>query len=154
MSRIDLTSSPSSSSETFMDILVNMGSVRPPQTTVVKMMTDNVVHVYRSLFSPGMFRDKANAMAPRRPANQITTCIFPGIALDRKLFASKEHGKVLKKRATKQTVITIMLKPKFHPLNLPVKNPIPMYRNTKNSESTASDLKMLWAVTCEVGERL
>ena len=148
------TSSPSSSSETFIPIFVSIGSVNPPQTTVVKIMTDRVVQVYKSRFSPGIFSDRAKAMAPLSPANHITTCILPEMALDRKLFASKAQGKVLKKRATKQQAMTKTLKPKFQPLKRPVKNPIPMYRKTKNSDKTASDLNILCAVTWEVGDKL
>lgn len=143
-----ITSSPlSQSSSTFMPIRVSMGSVKPPQTTVVKMMMERVVQVYKSLFSPGMFSDSAKAIAPRRPANHITICILPDMGVRRKVFAKKENGNVLKNLAIKQNAIAITLKPKFHPLNLPVKKPIPIYKNTKNSDSTASDLKMLCAVT-------
>lgn len=52
------------------------GSVSPPQPMVVKITTMRVVEAYTSLLAPGMPVDSANAMAPRSPANHITTCML------------------------------------------------------------------------------
>jgi hypothetical protein len=64
------------------------------------------------------------------------------------------RGKVLNSRAKRQKSVQRMKKGTWISRYLPVKRPMPMYRKTKYSASTAKDLNMLCAVICEVGERL
>lgn len=97
----------------------------------------------------------AKQMAPRMPANHMTTCILGDICRPlRKRFAAHDRGKMLKQRVSKQRKMQIAAKEKFQWRNRPVKMPIPMNRYTKKSHSTRKDLKMLCAVTCEVDDRL
>lgn len=119
-----------------------MGSVNPPHTIVVNITIDNVVDTYKSVLSPGMFCDSAKAMAPLKPANQIAIFIFGGICWCRNTLANEENGKLLSARANKQKNMHKITKNKFHFRNRPVKNPIPIYKYTKNSLKQAIDLKM------------
>ena len=51
---------------TFIPSLLSMGSVIPPQRQVVRRQMQRVVVVYMSLWGPGMFWERAKAMAPLR----------------------------------------------------------------------------------------
>ena len=102
-----------------------------------------------------MFCDKAKAIAPRSPANHITTCILIGIFCRRQRFAKNDNGKMFATRAIKQKTMHKKKNKKFTCFNsVPVNKPIPIYKNTKYSLRTANDLKMLCAVTCDVADKL
>jgi catabolite regulation protein CreA len=127
-----------------MPVLVKIGSVKPPNTTVVKTTIDNVVDMYISRLAEGMLSDNANDIAPRNPANQITSCIRSGTFTFLTKLARKESGNVFKNRAAMQIR---MHKKKKRKLNfskyLAVNRPMPMYKKTKNSDKDAKDLKTL-----------
>lgn len=90
---------------------------------------------------------RTKEMAPLSPANQITHCILTGIGRCRPALAMKDSGKMLHMRPTRQNAVHSREKVKLMCRNRPVKTPMPMYRNTKYSLSTARDLMMLCAVT-------
>jgi len=122
-----------------------MGSVRPPQTMVVKITTYNVVDMYSFLFSPGMFCDcvttivkllrnkiqltltRAKEIAPRSPANHITLCICRGMILVRNRLARKESGYMLNTRDTRQKTVHSTKKAGSKVRNRPMMKPIPIY---------------------------
>jgi hypothetical protein len=96
----------------------------------------------------------AKAMAPLRPANHITTCILYGMGTFLPRFATHARGKILKTLAKRQNPVQRKVKKIFIWVYFPVNRPMPMYKKTKYSLSTARDLNMLCAVILEVGERL
>ena len=71
------------------------------------------------------FITKAKAIAPRSPANHITTCMFSGITCFRPKFAKYDRGKMLHARPIRQNNITNRKNDMFIRADRPVNSPIP-----------------------------
>ena len=71
----------------------------------------------------------AKAIAPRNPANQMTTCIFMGIFFFRLMLAQALNGNVFNARAPAQNNIDKIINEKLH-LCSELKTEVPMYAKT------------------------
>mmetsp|Transcript_640 Transcript_640/g.1309 ORF Transcript_640/g.1309 Transcript_640/m.1309 type:complete len:92 (+) Transcript_640:407-682(+) len=88
-----------------------------------------VAVAYESEFGPGMFMDNAKAIAPRKPANHKTHCIFIEILFSprrRQQLAIHDMGKIFIALPIKQNNNPMKAKNTSQFLNRPVNTHIPM----------------------------
>lgn len=105
-------------------------------------------HVYNINNKSIVFITKAKAIAPRRPANHITTCMFSGITCFRPKLAKYDRGKMLHARPIRQNNITNRKNDMFIRAYRPVNSPIPWWIKFMGCHDNSNGI-MRWYTVCD-----